>query len=88
MLSRRIFVRVRISGFNVLSPLSIESVCSYDRYVSLQYYEKRWTKFREISGIIASVLEMQRFKEHFGEDAGITGAIVSTFNGGLSLPAM
>ncbi|KAK7042917.1 hypothetical protein VNI00_008653 [Paramarasmius palmivorus] len=34
------------------------------------------------SGIIASVLEMQRFKEHFGEDASISGAIVSTFNGG------
>ncbi|KAF4614243.1 hypothetical protein D9613_007735 [Agrocybe pediades] len=34
------------------------------------------------SGIIASVITMEHYIAHFGEDPSIKGAIVSTFNGG------
>ncbi|CAA7265582.1 unnamed protein product [Cyclocybe aegerita] len=39
------------------------------------------------SGIIASVITMDHYIAHFGNDADIKGAVVSTFNGGCFLGA-
>ncbi|KAK0495018.1 general substrate transporter [Armillaria luteobubalina] len=40
------------------------------------------------SGIISSVITMDKYLDRFGSDADITGAVVSTFNGGCFFGAM